>query len=90
MRSATHNRNRFQDEQQVSIVLPKLKPLYSSYSCEAKMRFFSNMSVKAKLLGAFLTVSTMLGAVSGFTLFQLSETNDRVGIVYNENLLPIG
>ena len=53
------------------------------------MRFFSSMSVKAKLLGAFLTVSTMLGAVSAFTLYQLSATNDRVALVYNENLLPI-
>ncbi len=53
------------------------------------MRFFSSMSVKTKLLGAFLLVSVMLGSVAGYSLYQLDQTNDRVATIYKENLLPI-
>lgn len=53
------------------------------------MRFLSNLSVKTKLLGAFLVVSGMLGCVSGFALYQLQKTNNCVSTIYKENLLPI-
>ncbi len=53
------------------------------------MNFFRSMSVKSKLLGSFFIVSFLLGCVSAYSLYQLSLTNNRVAVVYKENLLPV-
>ena len=53
------------------------------------MNWFHKLSAQTKLLLSFFMVCSTLGGVSGFALYKMGEINNSIGVVYNEQLVPI-